>query len=81
MEKKDRKKKVYMCKWERHSIVFSAAQTLFIVLNLRAQEEKEIENKPPQKVRFLAKGWENVNDVMSDRSFTFWMFLGEGDRG
>lgn len=71
-----------MCKRERHSIVFSAAQTLFIVLSLRAQEEKEIENTPPpKKVRFLAKGWENVNDVMSDKSVTFWMFLGEGDRG
>lgn len=70
-----------MCEWERHGIVFSAAQALFIVLSLRAQEEKEIENKTSQKVRFLAKGWENVNDVTSDGCFTFWVVLGEGDGG
>lgn len=60
---------MHMCEGERRDVVFSAAQTSSIVLSLGEQEEKEIENKLPPKVRFLAEGWENINDVMVDGCF------------
>lgn len=69
-KKKDGKKKMlYMCEWERARGAFSASCMLFVVLSLRAQKEKETENKIPPKVRFLAKGWESFNDVID----AWWM--------
>lgn len=60
---------LYMCEWERARGAFGASCMLFVVLSLREQKEKEIENKIPPKVRFLAKGWESFNDVID----AWWM--------
>lgn len=58
-----------MCEWERARGAFSVSCMLFVVLSLRAQKEKEIGNKIPPKVRFLAKDWETFNDVID----AWWM--------
>lgn len=60
---------LHTCEWERARGAFSASCMLFMVLSLRAQKEKEIGNKIPPKVRFLAKGWESFNDVI----YAWWM--------
>lgn len=58
-----------MREWERGRGAFSASCMLSVVLSLRVQKEKEIGDKIPPKVRFLAEVWESFDDVI----YAWWM--------